>query len=238
MELLDQLGKALRWLKEYDKRNNLESIGETIILSILSCHTSDPIVRELLIRAAKQCEINDAVDEVFVNYALANSPPSNIILDIPPTISLDSIMKLSLMYSSFNEDQKSQLKTARNNFLRHIRLGGLHEFDVYLFCHFVMATTAFGLISLPDDYAQKVQKYLVDTIKLHPKNTDLITEYYLSMSYIHQLDVPAATKHLQDTQLEDGSFDRGTAKYDSNLHSTLVAVWLIAEILGKHNDNH
>lgn len=241
MELLDQLGKALKWLREYDKRNNLENTGETIILSVLLCHTPDPIAKELLIRSAKQCEIQDKIDRVFVDYALAISegtPPSNIVLDIPPHISLDSVMKLSLMYRSLNEEQKSQLKTARDNFMRHLRLGGLHEFDVYLFCHFVMAITAFGLISLPDDYAKKIHRYLVDSIRHHPKNTDLITEHHLSMSYIHQLDVQAAIKHLQDIQLEDGSFDRGTAKYDSNLHSTLVAVWLIAEILGKYNDNH
>ena len=61
---------------------------------------------------------------------------------------------------------------------------------------------------------------------------------HLAFSHLDHLDVGAAEQHLNKIQLPDGSFDRGTAKYDSNLHSTLVAVWLIAEILGKRDDNH
>src|SRR3990167_3520163 len=106
MELLDQLGKALEWLKKYDKRNQLECIGESIILSIVSYHTpSSAIVKDLLIRSAQGCEVNNEIDQAFVDYVMASStgsPPSSVTFNIPPQVSIDTLIKLCLMKQSFN----------------------------------------------------------------------------------------------------------------------------------------
>jgi len=238
----DRITKALRWLKEHDKRNEIECIGETIILSILSYHVPlSDTAKELLIRSADNCVVKDDVDRAFVSYAksCANSSPlTRISLGIPPKATMDTLMKLSLTSCAFDEYQKSQYEITLDNCFGHLKMHHKGEFDFYFLCHYVMAVTAFGAIEVHPEDALSMNSVIEMGSRGFPNNMDLLTEFYLTQLYLGVLDTEKAIKHLESTQLEDGSFDRGSAQYDSNLHSTLMALWLMAEIIGERNDNH
>lgn len=242
MKLLDRIEKALHWLEKYDERNDMENIGETIILSIFARHIPiTDVAKRILIRSAEGCVISDGVDRAFVAYAksCANSSPlAYIPLSVPPKASLDTLMKLCLLRPIFDEYQKDQLEITIDNIYGPVRFGLKTEFDYYYLCHYIMALSAFGTEGLHPQDVEEMNKFINIAHHSHGLNKDLVIELYLAQLYLGTVDAQKAISHLENIQLEDGSFDRGSANYKSNLHSTLVALWLMVELVGKGYDNH